>query len=172
MDEFSVNTIPVNIMAQQTAIVIHLHEATRPSNFQAVISAAKLLLEAGHTHIVVDMTNVAQLNMTTLFTLYSLATLANKQQPASAEGGWHALHEMADKLSGQPVNNMNLCAVQPNIAQALHQGGFASVVELLPTLSQAKNAFNPPSKTAVEPAKPTAAKPLHQLPGQQTAVVP
>lgn len=160
MNEYSVNTIPVRTIPRQSAIILHLHEAAKPSNYEAIISTVKSFLATGHTHIVVDMLGVSRLNLTTLHTLYSIALLANKQQPADPEGGWNALHEMANKLAEQPVTNINLCAVQPGVAYALRQGGFADVVDLLPTLAQAINAFNLTGKTATPQTKKPVARPF------------
>ncbi len=172
MNEFSVNTIPVSTTPRQSAIILHLHEAIKPSNYEAIIATVKSYLATGHTHLVVDMLDVPRLTLTTLFTLYSLAALAQNQQPANPEGGWNALHEMANALADQPVTNMNMCAVHPTVAQALQQGGFAEVVALWPTLAHAVNAFNLTRKTAVSPTVKPVAKPVQSRPAQQTAVAP
>ncbi len=170
MNEFSVNTIPVSTTPRQSAIILHLHETIKPSNYEAIIATVKSYLATGHTHLVVDMLDVPRLTLTTLFTLYSLAALAQNQQPANPEGGWNALHEMAHTLADQPVINMNLCAVQPNVVKALQQGGFANIVELWPTLGHAVNAFNLTSKTAASPVVKSLVLPIQPRAAQQTAV--
>ncbi|WP_420629545.1 hypothetical protein [Candidatus Leptofilum sp.] len=153
MNSYAVNTIPVSNVKKQSAIILTLHESITPSTYEEIITTVKSYLATGHTHLVVEMLGVPRLNLTTLFTLYSLVALAKNQQPANPEGGWNAIYTMADAFVDEPVSNMNVCAVQPNVAQALRQGGFADVVEIFSTLGKAVNAFNPVCMTAVAPTQ-------------------
>jgi len=161
MKSNSVNGVSVTINQRGTA-VLHLHEAVQSTNYQAIIDTAEKLLAKGFIHLVIDLAYVPRLTLMTLFTLYNLAALANNQQPADPEGGWNALHEMENKLMGQTVTNMNLCAPQPKVAQALRQGGFSDIVAMWTTLPMALQAFSPPTKPLHKPIRP--------LPAWQTAV--
>jgi anti-anti-sigma regulatory factor len=163
MKSYSVNSMSVSINQEATA-VLHLHEAVKPTTYQTIIDAAKELFAEGYIHLVVDLTYVPRLNLTTLFTLYSLAAIANGQPPAAPEDGWNALHEMENKLAGQTVTNLNLCGPQPQVALTLKQGGLTDIVAMWPTLSMALKAFSSPT------AKPVYT-PIHPKPAWQTAVV-
>lgn len=140
---FTLNVIPTHSITKQPTIILQLHEAIQPSTFQTIIDETAALFAAGHTHIVIDLSTLPHLNLTTAFTLYSIAAIANKESPADPEDGWYALHEMAHNLSGKKMTNMHLCAPQPKVARALAQNGFTDSVQILPNPVVLLNAPKP-----------------------------
>lgn len=146
MNNFSISSMHIDHETEEKAIVLRLLSPAQPATSQAIIEAVKSLLATGHTHLIVDLTNVLLLNLTTLFTLFSVAALVINQEPPDPKGGWNALHTIVGMLKGRQVANMRLAGANRGVAQVLQQGGLAASVAMYPTVNQAALSFAPQPK--------------------------
>ena len=137
--------IPISHINKQQAAIVNLHEAVKPADYQELITTVQTLFCDGSIRMVIDLSDVPQLNLTTLFSLYSIASIANNQAPADAAYGWDALNEMAGRLIDQKVPNLVLCTPKPKMLRALQKGKFTDSVTSFDTLSEAIVSFAKPT---------------------------
>ncbi|WP_420643616.1 hypothetical protein [Candidatus Leptofilum sp.] len=163
MNQFSVKIIHINNLAEQSVAIIKLNRAIQADTFEAIIAAAHSLFAEGHTQMIVDLANMPRLNLTALFTLYSIAEIVSNRQPASPEDGWKALHEMADRPDAAMVANLKLCAPQPKVERALQQAGVTERLGIFTSLPQALEAFGKTAVSKPQPLPLPARRPIWQM---------
>src|ERR671918_1621154 len=94
--------------------VVTLDGELDASNYEQVIEAVRDAYASGARGLVLDMAGVSFMASSGLFALHSAVRIMRGETPPDPEGGWGALHEMAQDHDST-ASNVRLAAPQESI---------------------------------------------------------
>lgn len=109
--------------ARVPVAVMRLEGELDAASYMDVLDAARQLVAAGDSYILLDLERLSYMGSSGLFVIHSLAMLLQGLEPPDPEGGWGALHE-ADRDESAAADRLKLLAPQPQVDRVLERSGL------------------------------------------------
>ena len=106
--------------------VVALDGELDASNYERVIEVVRDAYERGARGLVFDLSGLTFMASSGLFALHSAVRIMRGETPPDPEGGWGALHQMAQDHETQ-ASNVRLAAAQEPIARVLERTGMTQL---------------------------------------------
>ncbi len=111
----SQGAVPVTVLSPQGKL--------DRNTYLDLIDKAREIYDSGQKFLVLDLSQVSELEISGVFALYSIAMIFQGERPLDPEGGWAAVRSMASHLdSARPF--INLYRPQPRVRKALSKGNL------------------------------------------------
>ncbi|MGE5123492.1 MAG: STAS domain-containing protein [Acidobacteriaceae bacterium] len=131
--EYAQGTVPVTILTLQGEL--------DASNFETLLSTAKMLYHAGTRRLLLDMNQLSFMSSAGIVALHNIILLMRGAGLSDPNSGWEAFHNIKRDLDSGKQPNVKILDPQPKVMLTLQKSGMDRFCDIYTDLQSALNSF-------------------------------
>jgi anti-anti-sigma regulatory factor len=126
--------------ARVPVAVMSLEGELDAATYIDALSRAREAIAQGTNYMLLDLTSLEYMGSSGLFVIHSVAMLLRGEEPPDPEGGWGAIHQVAQDESAS-AQHLKLLSPQPQVERVLERSGMSRFFETYRDLTEALGSF-------------------------------
>lgn len=123
--KMSVTNVEINNQQKHTNVaVLQAQGNLGPENYLELVERSEEIYKSGQRKFILDIHEVTKVGLAGIFALLSVATVFSGKDALDPQGGWHVLHQAADKLIGVIPGDFRIVTKQAQLEAVAQQIGF------------------------------------------------
>ncbi len=134
----------INVSKEQGRVSVTVLQVTGQldsQTYQQLIDRARDEVEAGTSHILLDLGGLSYISSAGLVSLHTVALLLRGESLPDPEQGWSALKSMDRTRDGGMQANLKLLNPRPEVVSVLDMVGFSAFFEVFTDKRKAIDSF-------------------------------